>query len=244
MIGQNFSDSLCGIYLTVIWVSDILLKGFNLINEHLWKSHPLCFTGLCIVLWFTVSSQMMLFYFSISRLMVVIYPIQNTGTSSKKIIYQVSSIHAFSFFASLVLTLVFQFIEMQLPTSLFLPFIDPSGSSIITKVISWVVIISQSVCSVLIAGMHILLVVKVNKLEKSVRKKSNSTKKMMSQLILISASNILCWFPTNTIYLSAMFLSTYPINLVIWTTVIIMPINSIINPCVFLLTNVKDIFKM
>ena len=162
----------------------------------------------------------------------------------QKIIYQVSSIHAFSFFASLVLTLVFQFIEMQLPTSLCLPFIDPSGSSIITKVISWVVIISQSVCSVLIAGMHILIVTEVHKLEKSVRKKSNSSKKMMSQLILISASNILCWFPTNTIYLSAMFLSTYPINLVIWTTAIIMPINSVINPCVFLLTNVKDIFKM
>ena len=160
VIGQNFSDNLCGIYLTIICVSDILLKGFYLVDEHLWKSHPLCFTGLCTVLWFTMSSQMMLFYFSISRLMAVIYPIQSAGTSSQKIIYQVSSIHVFSFFASLVLPLVFQFIEMQLPTSLCLPFIDPSGSSIITKVISWVVIISQSICSVLIAGMHILLVMK------------------------------------------------------------------------------------
>ena len=41
-----------------------------------------------------------------------------------------------------------------------------------------------------------------------------------------------------------MFLSNYPINLVIWTNVIITPINSVINPCVFLLTNMKDIFKM
>ena len=243
VIGQNFSDNLCGIYLTIICVSDILLKGFYLVDEHLWKSHPLCFTGLCTVLWFTMSSQMMLFYFSISRLMAVIYPIQSAGTSSQKIIYQVSSIHVFSFFASLVLTLVFQFIERQLPTSLCLPFIDASGSSIITKVISWVVIISQSICSVLIAGMHILLVNEVHKLEKSVRKKSNSTK-MVSQLILISTSNILCWFPTNAIYLSAMYLSIYPINLVIWTTEIIMPINSVINPCVFLLTNMKEIFKM
>ena len=55
VIGQNFSDSLCGIYLTIIWVSDILLKGFYLVDEHLWKSHPLCFTGLCTVLWFTMS---------------------------------------------------------------------------------------------------------------------------------------------------------------------------------------------
>ena len=67
---------------------------------------------------------------------------------------------------------------------------------------------------------------------------------MVSQLILISTSNILCWFPTNAIYLSAMYLPIYPINLVIWTTEIIMPINSVINPCVFLLTNMKEIFKM
>ena len=67
---------------------------------------------------------------------------------------------------------------------------------------------------------------------------------MMSQFILTSTSNILCWFPTNAIYLSAMYLSTYPISLVIWTTVIIMPINSVINPCVFLLKNMKDTCKM
>ena len=67
---------------------------------------------------------------------------------------------------------------------------------------------------------------------------------MMFQFIVTSTSNIICWFPTNAIYLSAMFLSAYPINLVIWTTVIVMPINSVINPCVFLLSNMKDTCKM
>ena len=145
---------------------------------------------------------------------------------------------------SLVITLVFQFIEMQLPTSLCLPFIDPSGSSIITKVISWVVIISQLISSVLITGMHILLVNKVNKSNKSVQKqKSDTTQMMIYQLILASTSNILCWFPANGIDLSAMFLSAYPINLVIWTTVIIMPIYSVINPFIFLVTHLWNIFK-
>ena len=86
---------------------------------------------------------------------MVIYPLKVIGKAYQEIIYQVSSIHVFSFTMSLVLTLVFQVIEKQLPTSLCLPFIDPSGSSIITKVISWAVIISQSMCSVLITGMHI-----------------------------------------------------------------------------------------
>ena len=37
VVGINFSDSLCGIYLTIICVSDILLKGIYLINENLWE---------------------------------------------------------------------------------------------------------------------------------------------------------------------------------------------------------------
>ena len=150
VIGLNFSDSLCGIYLTIIWASDLLLRGIYLINENLWKSHSLCFSGFCVVLWFTLCNQMMILFFSLSRLNVVKDPLKMLGKPGKNIICQVSAIHVFSFGIALILTLVFQFTEMQLPTSLCLPFIDPSGSSIITKVISWVVIISQSICSVLI----------------------------------------------------------------------------------------------
>ena len=47
---------------------------------------------------------------------------------------------------------------------------------------------------------------------------------------------------TNSFF-SAMFLSIYPINLVIWATVIIMPINSVINPFVFILSHLKGYFK-
>ena len=56
VIGLNFSDILCGVYIMAIWVSDIMLKGVYLINEDLWKSHNLCFTSLSTILWFTISN--------------------------------------------------------------------------------------------------------------------------------------------------------------------------------------------
>ena len=52
-------------------------------------------------------------------------------------------------------------------------------------------------------------------------------------LIVITGSNILCWFPANGIYVATMFLSSYPIDLIIWTSIICLPINFIINPIVF-----------
>ena len=137
-----------------------------------------------------------------------------------------------------------KFTEKQLPTSLCSPFIDPSHSSISTNVITWVVIITQSISSVIIGLMHILLINEVTKSKRSLKiPKSEVENKMMYQLILTSTTNILCWIPANGIYLSAMFLSIYPINLVIWATVVVMPINSVINPFVFIMINLKGYFK-
>ena len=75
VVGLSFSDILCGFYLTEIWVSDILFQRVYLVNKDLWKSHPLCFAVLCIVLSFTIANQMILIYLSITRLLPVIYPI-------------------------------------------------------------------------------------------------------------------------------------------------------------------------
>ena len=57
---------------------------------------------------------------------------------------------------------------------------------------------------------------------------------LIIQLVVITVSNIICWFPSNSIYITAMFSSTYPISLLIWTTVIGLPINSLINPLTFI----------
>ena len=240
VIGLNLSDILCGIYLLGIWISDMILKGIYLINEDLWKSHSLCFTSLCVVLWFTVSSQVIILYISASNLFSVIYPMKARLKSEKEIFLHICTINSFSFCISLVATLAFKFTEKQLPTSLCSPFIDPSHSSISINIITWVVIITQSISSVLIGLMHILLVKKVNKSKRSLKiEKSYVENRMMYQLILTSTTNILCWIPANGIYLSAIFLSVYPINLVIWATVVVMPINSVINPFLIIMIYLK-----
>ena len=94
--------------------------------------------------------------------------------------------------------------------------------------------------------MHTFLIIHVNKtagfiqIQKSL---NNSNKAILPHLVLASASNILCWFPVNIVYISAMYLSVYPIDLVLWTTVVIMPLNSLINPCIFISMKLKQILK-
>ena len=54
------------------------------------------------------------------------------------------------------------------------------------------------------------------------------------QLISLSVSNIICWIPSTIIHLSSIFLERYPNELLMWTTVFAVPINSIINPITFI----------
>ena len=79
VVGLNFSDCLCGIYLIGIWISDILFQGVYLVNQDSWKSHPFYFTGFSIILWFTISSHITILYFSVTRLVAIIYPLTARG---------------------------------------------------------------------------------------------------------------------------------------------------------------------
>ena len=242
VIGLNFTDILCGFYLTGIWVSDVFFQGVYLVNKDLWKSHPLCFAGFDIILSFTIANQIILIFLSTTRLLVVIFPMKRRRNSWKHTLYEVTTILLMSFLISFFLTIIFQFSEKHLPTSLCLPFIDPSGSSILTKIISWIIICSQSMSTIVIVVIHAILLSEVKKVKKSFEATQSykySSKKMMYQLILTSISNILCWFPANAVYIAAMFLSSYPIDLVIWTAVMIMPLNSIFNPIIFITANFK-----
>ena len=246
VIGLNLSDSLCGVYLFNMWLSDQIVQSMHIVNEELWKSHLLCFIGHGLIIWFTISNQISLISLSSARFLAIIYPLKVKVKSQEKVMYQICFSHLFAVFISVFLTLVLLFTEKHLPTSLCLPFIDPSGLSLFSKVLSYINVISQSIISGIISSMHTFVIMHVNKTADSMhiqKSLNNSNKAILFQLVLASASNILCWFPVKIVYISAMFLSVYPIDLVIWTTVVIMPLNSLINPCIFISMKLKQILK-
>ena len=114
------------------------------------------------------------------------------------------------------------------------------------KIIVWSSILIQSILSIVIIIIYILLAMSLyaNK-DNYLNQKSThvSYKSLILQLILITVSNILCWFSTNGIYIMTIILTKYPTQLVIWSTVILMPINSIVNPTIFCLMSLKNYLK-
>ena len=73
MVAVNMNDFLCCIYLSIIWISDLILHK-TLYMSDVWKSHFLCFTAFGIIFWFSILSPTVLAFMSFARLMIVVYP--------------------------------------------------------------------------------------------------------------------------------------------------------------------------
>ena len=233
----NLNDALCGIVLGIIWVVDKHFKGVFLLKEESWRSSSLCFVIFGTVIWFTLLSQFNLIFLSLSRLNIVLYPMTSKFKDTQFVSKILYSFFIFTFVTSLMVTLFTKFIHEKMPLTLCLPFLDPTGSFLTIKVITWCTVFTESFTSVVIIIMHFLLIIKVNESDKNIRSTRSSQLSNISlimQLVIITLSNIICWFPANAIFVSAMFLSRYPTELVMLTTVIGIPVNSIINPLVFL----------
>ena len=233
VISININDIFVGLYLMCIWIADLFLKGVFSVKEHIWRSGTICISAFTTILWFTICTQMLLLFISMSRLMIVIYPVDTKFKQSKFVSRTLAFLFLASFLISVFISSTYKIKEKYIPTSLCLPYIDPTQEVLMIKLITWFVVITQLLTSVLILSMHILLVVKLKESEKCIKilKYSYYSKTVLIvQLISITVSNILCWFPANAIFVASMFLSKYPIDLIIWMTVIVLPMNSVINP--------------
>ena len=196
------------------------------------------------MLYFTVTSQLTLVLLALSRLLVVINPLHTTFKSFRYVFQYVSSIFILSFLLTAFTTFSLKIKEEFLPISLCFPFVDPTNSSFTINILVWSVVSSQCVTSVVITLSHILLIRRLRKHQKKLKRAvigDVSNISLAMQLIIITLCNVLCWFSVNIIYIITMTMSTYPIDIVIWMEIFVVPINSIINPIVFISTYLRKL---
>ena len=176
-----------------------------------WKSHFLCFTAFGIIFWFSILSPNLLAFMSFARLMVVVNPFYTRYKRPGFTLMLILIVFGISLAFSVFVTLMIKFTYKYLPTMFCLPFIDPTNAFLLTKIVTWFIIIIQSITSIVIILIFVIL---FRILQKSKVKgmKSPSAFQLVLQLYLITVSNILCWFPVKIVYITSMFLLTYPID--------------------------------
>lgn len=240
----NINEELVGIYLGVIWVADVVLKDTFVVSEQIWRSSPGCFAAFSVLVFYSVSIQAFNIILSLSRLMVVVFPF-NTQFKRTKFVGKcllLICILSLLFCVSVVLTANFA-VEV-LPSTLCIPFADPSDNVLLVTIFALFVGVTQCFTSIAIITMHCVLFSSVLKSDKNITKSKSddSNTALLVQLALLSTSNVLCWLPTSVVFLSALFITKYRTELLIWTIVGGLPINSLLFPCIFSGTVIKNYF--
>ncbi len=244
IISLNTSDFLIAIYLTIIWVSSIVFQGEFSTYEHIWRSSILCIACGALVVVFKLCSMLFLFLLSLIKLKVVISPMttkfkQETYVSKFLFVFAVLSV----FFGFIHTTVQILTAKAQ-PTSLGLPFLDPSKMSLLVTTTTWFSALSEIIAALVCAVLHIVLVHELQTFDKNLE--GNISKQKLSvglvvQLILITSSNIVCWLPSNIFFITAMFLEQYPTKLSVWMTSCVLPFNSFFNLLVFVIFCLRSI---
>ena len=246
VIFTNICDLLCIIYLCCLWIADDWYQTKFLIKKRSWNTHIICFASFGIILWFAMLSPALMTLLSFARLQAVLSPLTSKFKNPSYSISICNFLYICSFVASLSFTLLFAPTQNKIHNNLCLLFLDPTGSFGVIKFITWFVIFLHLVTPIAITIMHCLLYHMIKESRKVVEKsksKDDSNTRLIYQLIVSDISYFLCWYPAVVIYLLSMFLSVYPAEVTSWLVVVVIPINSITGPSIFLIISVKKVLS-
>ena len=235
----NVTDTLHGLYILYLFSVDLYYGEYFAFHQIQWISSHMCFIGFSTALNLAFLSPILSCFLAMERLMVVLFPV-NTKFKSKGFIRKCTfTITLITIFITASITVAVQSIYKQIPFPLCSPFVDPTKSIFVLKIISFFVIWYLVFAVLFILGIYFVTFISIQKSRRVVatqftHKQSNLS--LFVHLITISTSCFICWVPSASIYLTTWILETYPIEIIVWTAIAITPINSILNSLVSIIT--------
>ena len=246
----NLSDIFCALPLLIVWIFDLIYLEMFIIHEFNWRSSGPCYVVFSQFLMFSISSPVSLCFLSYHRLEMVKNPVNTSYKRTSFIVKRCGKIIASSASLSILLTcftwLNAHILGAALPTSLCSPFVDPSQELIIVTIILGLITIYQMASIVYILTCYIFLMISLQKSAESLKdavNKRTSHATLITQIVLVSLSNILCWIPSFTSNIVAAALKNYSSQIILWTTVLVFPLNSVVNPVIFCVVSLRKMCK-
>ncbi len=246
IISTCADHSLFEIYLFGIWIAAVLFHSLFVEYEAIWRASSICFIFSGLLSFHSVSAPALAFYLSLSRFMVVKYPIE---TKFKLQSFCQRCLIVILLFGSsvAVVVVVFSWNFHKITSNvLCFPFIDPTHSFGLVRLWTFLSSSFQIGIAVVVSTLSIQLVVALRRAQNIVSghcSKVNRSKTISIQLAVLSISSILCSCTSNTIYLTSHFIEKYSIDLMALTISLCDTINIVVTNCFFVATARRNLFK-
>ncbi len=235
----HINDTWQGICLVLLIIYDEIKRDhFFWYVEH-WLQSFECLALGFFVIFLTQDSLFLLNLLSLSRLLVVKYPFKsmlkkqkNVGRSvllGKMVFLLLNSISLFVFFV------VEEHDQVPFKTCRFVGQTSRSGTVLFFTIL---VTVLQMTSLFSIYKMYCMLYKELQdnlKLEIRSSSEDKPHKKVLIHAVLIVTSSALCWLPSSVIYIITVTVARFPPDILMWNTVLIAPVVSVMNPVIYCL---------
>ena len=240
--GVSIANLLFALYLCILWIGNLVYKDrFQLFSQK-WRSSFWCYLGLTTNLLCNLLSPMANNFHSLARLMVVLSPVDSifkeTSFIRRCVIVLLLTL---SLLSTLVAFLVW---IIKIPMILCSPLIDPTGSIVFVKIVTWLVMFVQCSSAIFMAIVNLCLFKQVQKSEKTVQEAKSKTQSftfLIFQVSVFVCFSILTWIPNGTIFMVALFLERYPQEMLTWAVAVVKPVNFVLLSLVFLFSDLRKL---
>ena len=232
--GIAVGDALCCLSLLIIVLADLLYGSEYLAKEYQWRNNGFCYAAAALSIISNLISTSILNIMAASRLSVTKYPFSSRFLKKGFVLSQVNIIILLSTSIGFALVLSYRFVsEHRLPTGLCL-LVGNIDTSTIPKLVTFITLSTQSISIISIPIIYFIIYHTIK--TQHISMKGSSHRKSKRNLIgplLASLTNLLSWIPSSVILTMTLLWSQYPYKLLIYMTAIAIPLNAIVNPCVF-----------
>ncbi|XP_062590173.1 G-protein coupled receptor GRL101-like [Saccostrea cucullata] len=242
-INLSCADLLMGVYLFIIAIVNLDYTGRYGLMDYTWRHSYLCILAGIIATVSSEASVFTVFLITVDRFLAIKYTISEKRITKKGAIFICFCIWTLSLLIATLPLLPF-------PTSFFNEFYSQSGVCIslplsVIRKVGWQysMIIFVGLNTVLFIGIlsgQIAIFVEALKIGKDVRTSKIRDREisLAKTLIAIVITDMFCWIPVGIIGTVTFFGTEVSIEVYAWIIVLVLPINSALNPILYTLTSV------
>ena len=190
----NFTDLLVSMYFMILVIADAIYQESITSYKIIWKRSFPFYLIFFLPLVFSINSPLLLLFISKPRLRVVTAPLKSKFKSRRYIVQCIVACILCGILLMSSLVIGYTSVHEQVPTTLCLPFIDPTDIFRFIKFITLITSIFQLCTSGILSMIYFLLI-------KVISKSSQYSHRNMSQdisifypivqLVLLTSSNII-----------------------------------------------------
>ena len=242
----NLCDFLTGFYLLSIMIKDDLFGSNYIESDLLWRSSILCHGIGVVFLLSVVLSALYLLSVSLSRYKAVKNPFKKSFSKFDIIFFSIYIPLIFIVLISIVVLLRHQIEGVKYLSSPLCSILGNTNDSIVQKILTALTSIYLLIIFITIVSIYSKLLSILKQAENFLRDSKSKQKQshLSNYILLVGGSNALCWIPSSIFYLVSVFVEKFPVFWLYWITLIVLPLNSMINPFIFHLSDIKSCQKV